>query len=116
MIGMKFIRDTGADSMIQDLNTFGWDEITFVSDLILYRTVIREVDLEWREMMDDSHARFVHSHEYQIMALCDNEISELCWDEFSQLLALGVYVVEKNLDRYGSARLSSGLITAREVK
>ena len=78
MIGMKFIRDTGADSMTQDLNTFGFDE----------------VDLDWREMMDDEHARFVHSHEYQIMALCDGDISELCWDEFSQLLALGVYVVD----------------------
>ena len=104
MIGMKFIRDTGADSIVQDANSFRWDRITLMSDLIPFRTVIREVDNEWREAMGDPHARLIHSHYHHIMALCDGDIFEICWDELSELLALGVYVIENSLGAIGGAR------------
>jgi len=90
MIGMKFVLNGEVD---QDNNVFGWKEITLMSDLIPFRTIIREVDEEWCDLMNEPNAKAVHSHYHHVLALCDGEALEICWYEFSELLSMGLYVV-----------------------
>ena len=92
MIGMKFVLNGAID---QDDNTFGWREITLMSDLIPFRTIIREVDEDWCDLMNESNAKEVHSHYYSVFALCDGEAIEICWNEFSEFLSMGIYIVER---------------------